>query len=78
MVVGEDLASVRIIDFGICGNLQTAILNDSCKRAGTLKYMPPETVSGETYVADSRIDSWSLGVLIYYCLYGRHPFTGEN
>ena len=40
--------------------------------------MPPETVSGETYVADGRIDSWSLGILIYYCLYGRHPFSGES
>ncbi len=43
---------------------------------GTVPYMPPEQLKGET--TDARGDIFSFGVLLYECLSGRYPFPGEN
>jgi non-specific serine/threonine protein kinase len=43
---------------------------------GTVPYMPPEQLHGET--TDVRGDVFSFGVLLYECLSGRYPFQGEN
>ncbi len=43
---------------------------------GTVPYMPPEQIKGET--TDARGDIFSFGVLLYECLSGRYPFPGEN
>ncbi|KAI8804542.1 kinase-like domain-containing protein [Cladochytrium replicatum] len=44
--------------------------------SGTLAYMAPEIFSGSGYLW--QIDFWSLGVLLYECLYGKRPFRGQN
>lgn len=31
---------------------------------------------GEAY--DTKVDIWSLGVVMYYLLTGCHPFSGDN
>lgn len=48
------------------------------EKAGTLKFMPPEIVSSQDISVDSRIDSWSLGILMFYCLTKRYPFEGKT
>ncbi|CAF1446149.1 unnamed protein product [Rotaria sordida] len=40
---------------------------------GTLLYMAPEILSSHPY--DNRVDLWSMGIILYECLFGRSPFV---
>ena len=43
---------------------------------GTSQYMAPEVIRGDLY--DGRCDWWSIGIILYECLFGYTPFVCEN
>lgn len=50
-----------------------------CRRmtlCGTLDYLPPEMVSGNSH--DKSVDIWSVGVLLYEFLVGKPPFEAPT
>lgn len=54
-------------------NFSTSRRNTLC---GTLDYLPPEMVNGQTY--DIYVDHWCLGILCYEFLSGKPPFLSDS
>ena len=76
VIVGLD-GKPRIIDFGL------AVGEDEQRErqgeiAGSVAYMSPELLRGQTHRIDGRSDIWSLGIMLYEILTGRLPFQGST
>jgi serine/threonine protein kinase len=76
---------VKILDFGLARHDGVVVAEPSSMGgsgtisgtlSGTLLYMPPEILRGET--ATSASDVFSLGAFLYELTAGRHPFAGES
>ena len=77
---------MKILDFGLAkltphfGGSSTigATLQATVKGVtlGTISYMSPEQATGEEL--DPRTDLFSLGVVLYECATGKHPFPGKT
>lgn len=46
--------------------------------AGSLRYMPPEILSGTNKVVGPNIDIWAMGCILYGMVCGELPFKGES
>jgi ABC-type transport system substrate-binding protein len=76
MVVREDSRlRVRIMDFGLARGAAESRITKTGTIAGTLSYMSPEQVAASGI--DHRSDIYSLGTVLYECLTGEPPFSGE-
>ena len=65
----------KIIDFGIAKMLNSkAVFTYSS--VGSPVYASPEQIQGENVTGKS--DIYSLGVCLFYCLTGEHPFTSSD
>ncbi len=73
----DGTGSVKVCDFGLAMHEE----GQQARRgevSGTLPYMSPEQLAGNSHLLDGRSDIWSLGVMLYECLTGRRPFRGDN
>lgn len=66
-----------VADFGLAVHYDNQ-LNHEDEIAGTIAYMSPEQIRGETHWLDGRTDIWSLGVMLYEMAAQRHPFRGKG
>ena len=77
---------VKVLDFGLAARLKDAELKEATASkvpltesrtiVGTLPYLAPELLRG--HPADTRTDTWALGVLLYEMASASHPFHGRT
>ena len=78
---------VKVLDFGLAKLLVNSAPSATTAgptmdrtaegvTVGTVSYMSPEQVSGDSL--DARTDLFSLGVVLYESVTGRQPFTGKT
>jgi serine/threonine-protein kinase len=64
-----------VTDFGIARLAEASPLTVTGQVLGTVHYVSPEQVSGET--VDVRSDIYSLGIVGFFALTGQFPFDGD-
>ncbi len=74
----RDLGQPRILDFGIARLVDTDSATTSLHTqvgqiVGTLAYMSPEQVEGDSTLLDTRCDIYALGVIAYELMVGKSP-----
>ena len=76
---------VKVLDFGLARRIggtgdararSETLSQEPSTLSGTLEYMAPELLRGET--GDYRSDLWALGVVLYEAVSGRLPFQGRT
>ena len=68
--------TAKIVDFGLARVVVTATATQSGSATGTLPYMAPEQILGES--VDRPCDVWALGIILVQMLTGSHPFVRPN
>ena len=63
---------VRLVDFGLAQFAEAETLTELGDIPGTLAYISPERLAGET--ASAAADVWAVGVALWESLVGWHPF----
>jgi len=64
-----------LVDFGLSNTIRHGfLLKTMC---GSPAYAPPEMVDGEEYDGPP-VDVWSLGVILYFMVTGKHPFEADD
>ena len=68
------IVDVKVSDFGSVLNLRSDVTQ--VHRVGSLGYMSPEQLDGDTL--DGRTDIYSLGAVLYHLVCGRPPFGAQD
>lgn len=69
---------VKVMDFGIAKDLSAEEeLTATSVMIGTAHYMAPEQIRSSRHATPAS-DLWSLGVIMFRLLTGRHPFAGAT
>ena len=66
---------IRVMDFGLAHATTESRLTKTGTLVGTVAYLSPEQVTAHAF--DGRSDIYSLGTVLYECLAGEPPFSGE-
>ncbi len=62
----------KVLDFGLALDLHQGRIEEGSAVHGTIFYISPEQLAGDP--VDARSDLYSLGMVLYECLAGQHPF----
>ncbi|HVU02805.1 MAG TPA: protein kinase [Polyangiaceae bacterium] len=74
----SDGEGVRLFDFGLSRKMTSARLTVIGTVMGSPSYIAPEVWKGRSDELDTRVDVYSLGVILFRILSGKLPFEGAN
>ncbi|CAM5230006.1 non-specific serine/threonine protein kinase OS=Streptomyces alboniger OX=132473 GN=pknB PE=4 SV=1 [Streptomyces alboniger] len=74
VLIGDD-GRVKVADFGLVRAVDT-VTNTTGTVLGTVSYMAPEQIEHGT--ADTRVDVYACGVVLYEMLTGAKPHSGDS
>lgn len=78
ILLGND-GQPKLTDFGLARFLEReSDLTRTVAVLGTPAYLAPEVASGRAREATTKVDIYSLGVVLFECLTGQRPFAGET
>jgi eukaryotic-like serine/threonine-protein kinase len=66
---------LKVIDFGMARDVESAGKSGTTLAVGTLQYMPPEQILADP--VDARTDVYALGVVLFRMLTGQLPFDTD-
>ncbi len=67
--------TVKVADFGIARIVEEEDAEEPGEIVGSARYMSPEQLQGKE--ATPRSDIYSVGIVLYHCLTGAPPFSGD-
>jgi len=78
-ILVDESGQPRILDFGVArltdSDAQATRQTDIGQLVGTLAYMSPEQVQGDSEEIDTRSDVYALGLVLYELLAGKRPYV---
>ncbi|KAK0057945.1 serine/threonine-protein kinase ULK3 [Biomphalaria pfeifferi] len=74
LLTSESSPQIKLADFGFAKNLFDG--DRVYVMRGSPLYMAPEIICRGVY--DNRVDLWSIGVILYECLFGKAPFASKS
>jgi serine/threonine protein kinase/tetratricopeptide (TPR) repeat protein len=75
-IILDSNGRAKIVDFGLASVAGSERITRTGSTMGTVGYMSPEQAEGK--VTDHRSDLFSLGIIMYQMITGRHPFRGND
>ncbi|KAG5671977.1 hypothetical protein PVAND_002141 [Polypedilum vanderplanki] len=71
----SSLYVLKVADFGFASMVEDELEEQSILK-GSYLYMAPEIVNYRTY--NAKADLWSIGCILYECLFGRAPYSSQT
>ena len=76
LFLDKEKTHIVLIDFGISG-FSNGKFKETVK-AGTTIFLPPEIASRKDFASNTKVDIWSLGIILFRMIEGFYPFDGKN
>ena len=77
-ILVEESGQPKVLDFGVArmtdSDVHATRQTDVGQLVGTLAYMSPEQVRGDSRAVDTRSDIYAIGVMLFQALSGRLPY----
>lgn len=81
-ILVDESGTAKVLDFGLASSIQrrggSVGVTVRGSVIGTLRTMSPEQLAGRVEAIDTRSDVFSIGVVAFELLTGRHPFVPEG